>query len=579
MLKKVGIVILLLGMIWGCNRAEYKCEDCIVQYVSSDPKQLTPFNATDPTASIIFNHLFQTLINFDYQTNELIPVLAKELPTIKPTKDGKIEVRFEIHETANWDDGTPITGEDVAFSLKIIKSPFTDNQHLKTRFNIIERIDINKENPKRFSIIFSEPTMMVESLLTDLYILPKQVYDSKDLLEAYSVFEFSYKSESELQNEKLIKFGELYNSTKFQKDKISGSGAYRLANWNANKRVILERKENWWGKDLNTNNHWFQANPKELVFEIVDNPYTGYQMLKRKHIDVMNDMPVATFARNWYPDSSDYRKNYHVLTAPTYSYDYIGINMQSPKLSDLFVRQALAHLMDIDKLIDKACYGFADKVTNFTHPSLDDLQNNTLQPYEYNLTWADSLLNMAGWQDLDSNGIREKIIQIDSTEESINLSFIINYNTGNNRRKIACELLQKAAAKVGVEIVVKPLELVSLLENLKTHQFELYIGGWVASPKLSDPKEIWHTESANGGSNYVYFGSKESDLIIDAIREEMNPTKRAKLYRQLHQIIHNDIPYIFLISQQKRIAIDKKFQNVYSCGMNPGYWSPGFQLN
>ena len=58
-------------------------------------------------------------------------------------------------------------------------------------------------------------------------------------------------------------------------------------------------------------------------------------------------------------------------------------------------------------------------------------------------------------------------IQIDSIEETVHLSLVINYNVGNDRRRIACELLQKAAAKVGVEIVVEPLELVSLLENLK----------------------------------------------------------------------------------------------------------------
>ncbi|MFK7946024.1 MAG: ABC transporter substrate-binding protein [Saprospiraceae bacterium] len=576
MLRKIGIVILFLGVIWSCNRAEYKCEDCVVQYAASDPKQLTPFNATDPTASIIFNHIFQTLIHFDYQTNQLIPVLAKTLPTIKTTKDGKIEVQFEIHETANWDDGTAITGEDVAFSLKVIKCPFTDNQYLKTQFSIIERINISKDNPKRFSIIFSEPTMMVENLLTDLYILPKQIYDSEGLLNTYSVFELSYKSESELQDEKLIEFGELYNSTKFQKEIVNGSGAYRLATWNSNTRVILERKENWWGKNLNQNNQWFQANLKELVFEILDDSYDGYKMLRREHIDVMNDMPIVKFAQNWYPDSSDYRQKYHVFTAPTYAYDYIGINLKSPKLSDINVRQALAHLMDIDKLIDEACYGFADKVMSFTHPSLEELQNTTLQPYEYNLIWADSLLNLAGWQDLDSNGVREKVFVIDSVEEVINFRLIINYNIGNERRKIACELLQEAAAKIGVEIVVEPLELVSLLENLKTNQFDLYVGGWVASPKLSDPKEIWHTESANGGSNYVYFGNEESDEVIDEMRQEMNPKKRAGLYCQLHQMIHNEIPYIFLISQQKRIVIDKKFQHVYGCGMNPGYWTPGF---
>jgi len=576
LLKKVGIIVLFLGLIWSCNRAEYECKDCIIQYAASDPKQLTPFNATDPTAIAIFNHLFQTLIHYDYQSNELVPVLAKALPVIKSSFDGRVAVQFEIHEAAKWDDGTPITGEDVAFSIKVIKSPFTDNQYLKSRFRLIERLDINKDNPKLFSVIFSEPTMMIESLFTELYILPKQVYDEKGLLDDYNVFEFFYKSEFELQDDRLIEFGAAYNGTTFQKDKVVGSGPYRLRSWESNTRVVLERKENWWGKGLDPENQWFQANLKELVFEIVDNPYTGYRMLKRGYIDAMNEMPLIPFAKNWTPDSSDFRKDYHVLTAPTYAYDYIGLNMKSPKLMDLNVRQALAHLMDINRLIDKACYGMADEVRSFTHPTLTHLQDTSLQPYLFNIALADSLLELAGWTDLDSNGIREKVIQIDSTEEVVPLRLTINYNIGNNRRKVACESLQQSAKVVGIEIIIKPLELASLLENLKTHQFELYVGGWVASPKLSDPKEIWHTESANGGSNYVFFGNTESDKVIDTIRKEINPQKRAALYRQLHRMIHQEIPYIFLISQQKRIAVSKKFSGVYSCGTYPGFWSPGF---
>ena len=79
-----------------------------------------------------------------------------------------------------------MTGEDVAFSIKVIKCPFTDNQHLKPTFDAIERVDINKENAKRFEVVFSEPTMMLESIFTDLYILPKHIYDADNLLETYS---------------------------------------------------------------------------------------------------------------------------------------------------------------------------------------------------------------------------------------------------------------------------------------------------------------------------------------------------------------------------------------------------------
>lgn len=560
-----------------CNRTEYKCSDCIIQYVDSDPKQLTPFNATDPTATIVFKHLFQTLLSFDYNTNELVPVLAKERPTIRPFKGKKIEVIFEIQEAAVWDDGTPITGDDVAFSLKVLKCPFTNNQHLKPDFEIIEDIIINKENRKRFSIIYTEVNMSIENLLTDLIILPKQTYDQEGLLDEYRVDELTNMEESRLQDENLKIFADNYNSPIFQQEIINGSGPYNLSHWEANQRIILTLKEDWWGFALKNKNQWFQTNLNELVFEIYDSPYAGYSSLKKGNIDAMNNIPVKIFANEWSPKKSTYRKEYHVLTAPTFSYDYIGINMRSEKLGDRSVRQALAHLMDIEALIEEACYGFADKVTSFTHPSLTKLANVDLEPYHFNLTFADSLLTMAGWEDSDSNGIREKLILVDSVQQFVELNLTISYNTGNDRRRIACELLQTAAAEVGIKIDIKKMELVNLLENLKKHEFELYIGGWVASPKLANPKTLWHTESANGGSNYVYFGNETSDKIVDKIHTELNPQKQAALYQQLHGLIHEEIPYIFLISQQQRIAVHKKFKNVYGSGFNPGFWAAGFK--
>jgi len=53
---------------------------------------------------------------------------------------------MEIREEAKWDNGTPITGEDVAFSLKVMKLPKADNAHLKLYFDYIEDIIIDSEN-------------------------------------------------------------------------------------------------------------------------------------------------------------------------------------------------------------------------------------------------------------------------------------------------------------------------------------------------------------------------------------------------------------------------------------------------
>ncbi len=420
--------------------------------------------------------------------------------------------------------------------------------------------------------------MLLETVLTDLYILPKQIYDINGVLDNYNLYELTLQTERFVADIDLQKFADNFNSPTFQKETVIGSGPYRLASWTDGERLILEKKETWWGNEIIGINQWFQAIPKELVFEIYKKQLSGYSALKKGKVDVMNDIPFYAFSKYWFPEDSKYRANYHILTAPNFSYDYIGINLNSPKLSDTLTRKALAHLMDIESLIQQSSYGFAEQVTSFTHPSLEEFSNKAIQPYAFNIAMADSLLKIAGWQDLDSNNILEKPFITDSLDTiKLELNLTIAYNSGNKRRKKAAEILQASAKKVGINITIENIELANLLDKLKLHNFELYIGGWISSPKLSNPMAIWHTSAINTGSNYVSFGNEKSDAIVEQISQEINPKKRAKQYQILHGMIHEEIPYIFLISEKKCIAINKQFKNVYSVGMSPGYWSPGFE--
>ncbi len=79
---------------------------------------LNPVNSTDASmAQDIQNNIFQPLINFDFKTLKLVPVLADSMPQIKVDSAGRMSLTFEIRKEAKWDNGTPITAKDVDFTL------------------------------------------------------------------------------------------------------------------------------------------------------------------------------------------------------------------------------------------------------------------------------------------------------------------------------------------------------------------------------------------------------------------------------------------------------------------------------
>ena len=120
----------------GGGTVSSRCVNCVITHELSDPEELTPLNANDNSATIVFQQVFQTLVHIDFKTYEIVPVLASEVPVITTNEDGTVDVSMEIRPEAKWDNGEPITGHDVAFSLKVLLNPKTDSKALKPYFDL-----------------------------------------------------------------------------------------------------------------------------------------------------------------------------------------------------------------------------------------------------------------------------------------------------------------------------------------------------------------------------------------------------------------------------------------------------------
>ena len=80
MLCLVGCLILT-----SCGRSEYNCIDCVKIHEREMPAQWNPLNNSDPSTATAFQYIFQTLVHFDFKTNELVPVLATRRPKFSKT--------------------------------------------------------------------------------------------------------------------------------------------------------------------------------------------------------------------------------------------------------------------------------------------------------------------------------------------------------------------------------------------------------------------------------------------------------------------------------------------------------------
>ena len=157
------------------------------------------------------------------------------------------------------------------------------------------------------------------------------------------------------------------------------------------------------------------------------------------------------------------------------------------------------------------------------------------------------------------------------------LTLEYKYNAGNETRKNIGLILKEDAKKIGIDMNIVSREWTVFLQDLDKHQFEIYCGSWVGDPNVEDPKQIFHSASANGGSNYVSYGDNISDALIDKIRVELNEDIRKELYLRFQEKVHYDLPYIFLFAPKERMAFSKRFETK-SYPARPGYVLKSWKL-
>lgn len=542
----------------------------------SDVQHLNTLTATGAQSTNIASQTHQSLYHIDPITYECVPVLAKGKAKLY-IKDGIYHYDYEIRKEAKWDNGTEITGHDLAFSLKLNFVPDARTEPIRSYLDYVEDVVVNKENPKKFTIICKRPYMSAEtSIAANQYFMPQYIYDPENVLDDYTVKDLLSDDEQIRKklrkDDRLIRYAEYFNGSIFKYEITSGSGPYEFIDWENNKVLELKRKKDWWGDKVKNEDKtaWHIAYPEYIEYITIANLNKAMTAMEKGDIDAMHSCPPNRFVelKKKKPDA------FHYLNPPLFAYDYIGINTKNPILADRKVRYALNYLMDVDCLIKEELYGLGERSVTFVHSRFKEKINPNLKQHGFNIKKAKKILRESGWADTDGDGIIDKIIDGEKTAFSIRIDF----NNGNLRRQKTGELFKEAAKKVGIEVEIIPLEWATYLDKHNKHDFELYVAGWVASPMESDPKQIWHTESYEGGSNYTGFGTPKTDSLIEKLRITPEYEKRLPMYHQLQKAIDEERPYIFLLSKKNTVLISKKFTNAYGTGLRSGVFPQHLKL-
>jgi peptide/nickel transport system substrate-binding protein len=530
--------------------------DWLLIHMLGDPEQLNPLTSNDGNASEVLSFVLESLLTRDSRTLELKPYIAAARPSIS---EDKLTYTFKIRDDVRFQDGRPVTGEDVLFSIKAIKSPFVNAPFLRVYFNALG--DARLVDPYTIRMSMREPYFLNESVLGGIVVLPRHYYDPENLLKNVTVRDLA--GDPDKLGDEVKRFSDNFNRN-YSRNPM-GSGPFKFSSWKTGREVELLRDADYWG---NGKEGIDQVYLDRVKFRIINNQDAALVTLKSGGLDFIDRLTPVQHVRG--TGSERFKRNFQKLEYFYPYYSYLGWNNDHPIFGDKRVRQAMTYLTDRKQILKTVMFGLGEVVDSpiyIFRPEYD----KSLESHPFDPQKALALLKEAGWSDTDGDGVLDKMVD----GRRVPFRFEFKIPSGAEVSKSISLVLQDEMKRYGIASSVRELDWTIFLADVKNHQFDVVLMAWGMQASEPDAYQIWHSsQAANKGSNHISYKNPRVDKILEEYRREFDPEKRIELYREFQRILHDEQPYTFLFARKYVSAVHRRFQGVevYPNGLKPGEW-------
>lgn len=482
-----------------------------VEGVAGFPHHLNPllgYNEVDrDLCALMFNGL--TRLN---ARGEVEADLARSWEV---TLDG-LMYTFHLRPNVYWHDGTPLTADDVIFTVHLLQDPaFPGPPELGAdlwRVVTVEKVD-------RYTVNFILPGPHAYAPFLD--------YTTFGILPAHLL---NGTRAADLPN------------AEFNLSPV-GSGPFRLAEINiANETItslVLEHFPRYYGAQPYLDRIQFRFYPSSQV--VLDAYEAG-------EVEGVNRIPVADLPR------ARSLTTLNLYSAPLAESGIVFLNLARadlPFFQEQEVRQALLYALDRQQIIDRALDGQAlvahSPLLPGTWAYKDDVQR-----YEYDSVKAGELLGDAGWVLERSTGIRRK--------GDRPLAFTLLTSSEPQRIAVAQALAEQWAA-VGITVTVATASPTEMYEALENRNFEAILVH-LSLPGDPDPYPFWHETQVEGGQNYAGFKHRRISEILEQARIIINREQRLQLYYEFQDLFAQEVPALPLYVPVYTYGVDERIHNV-----------------
>lgn len=498
--------------------------------------------------------------------NEELKSAASQSLTLKPGEWTDIQAQtyytYYLRNDVTWSDGTPFTSKDVEFAYALLNSSFVDGDHIRTYYAALiecRALGAHTVRMRYQQQYFKAPefTYGVSAYGPPFHFFEKLVREDKDRQLTFETLTPQQEHEQKKLSVTGQEFGKFFNNDDRYNRSPMGTGPYIVDKWERGDRVELKRNPNYWRKEL-------AGHLDRIVIKFIPDSVTAMQALRSGVIDFFYDMTAEQYFEDLAGDPDWFRDKYVKASWFVPIYSFFGWNELKPQFQDRRIRLALTMLFDREAFLKTKLHGSGILVSGTQYyfgPGYD----HDVAPIGYDPNAASELLTEAGWIDTDNDGILDK--------NGVKFQIVLEMAKGKKVNEEMCEVLQKNAKQVGIDLQVRTLEWASFIERLRAREVDATTLRWTM-PVESDPFQIWHSSEAGRhkrGSNAISFANAEADSLIEMLRVTLDEKKRQRIHQSFHRLIDSEQPYMFLWIPKDLAVYHQRFRNVKWYRLRPGF--------
>jgi len=476
------------------------------------PTRLVPILANDSISIRLIELIYGSLVYYD-PDGEIKGDLAKSWDIAKDLKTVTFYLRDDVrwHPISGESVGEQFTADDVVKTFKVMMHPSTVTS-LQSRYGFISAVKKIDDYTVQFKL--RKPVLNVLGRF------------SFKILPAYLLQGVSYLRGDE--------------DLSIYKHPI-GTGPYMFVSQKGPSAEIV----------LKAYDAYHLGRP--LIDTIIMRPFADQNIITQTLLYGGIDMEIRVPPRDIAEIQGDSR--FELNPYSTLSFSFFGYNLKNPVFAIKEVRQAISYAINRQEMLDSFFEGKGQLISGPFAPG-SWAYNLDVKTIVYSEDRANSLLDRAGFTER-TKGIRKR------GSYELRFEMVVPISKENETTKRVILAFQNYLQKVGIQVDIKWLEWKAWTEAVFIdHEFDIVYADWIFDDSF-DISSLFHSrEIGIGKNNFGAYRNPEVDALLDEANATLDIEKKRTIYRHLHAILAEDVPYTYLWTLTNYAAYNRKVRRV-----------------